>query len=275
LSAYPSVELCDARVLRGSRLDDVLELELDDGQLVRARRVLLATGMEYRPPELPGVAELWGNSVFQCPFCHGWEVRDRPLAALGAGEKGMHAALLLRGWSEDVVLLTDGPFQLEETDLKQLAAAGVAIDERRVVELLARDGELAAVAFADGNRLERGGLLVAALLHQRSELAKQLGADCAGPGPVAVNALDIDSLHRTSAQTVFAAGDACTQMPQVAGALASGSQACGDGGAKPAGRRIRSAVPAQRFGREMMNNVAGAAAWESNSVQTCSELRKD
>jgi thioredoxin reductase len=225
LSRYPSVELCKGRVVRATARDEVFELELEGGEIVRGLRVLLATGMDYRPPGLPGLAELWGNSVFQCPFCHGWEVRDRPLAALAPGEKGLHAALLLRGWSDDVVLLTDGPTKLAEPDLERLAAAGVSIDQRRVVELIGSDGELAAIAFADGDRLERGGLLVAAPLHQSSELAKQLGADCSGPGPVAVNALSVDSLHRTSSPKVFAAGDVCTQMPQVAVAIAAGSQA--------------------------------------------------
>jgi thioredoxin reductase len=92
LSRYPSVELCKGRVVRATARDEVFELELEGGEIVRGLRVLLATGMDYRPPGLPGLAELWGNSVFQCPFCHGWEVRDRPLAALAPGEKGLHAA---------------------------------------------------------------------------------------------------------------------------------------------------------------------------------------
>jgi thioredoxin reductase len=99
-------------------------LQLEDDSIVRGLRVLLATGMHYRWPELPGIEELWGAAVFQCPFCHGWELRDRPLAALASGEKGLHAALLLRGWSDDVVLLTDGATKLEDADLDRLAAAG-------------------------------------------------------------------------------------------------------------------------------------------------------
>ena len=225
LQAYPTVEFCRGRVMRGVALDDALELQLEDGQIVRGLRVLLATGMEYGAPELPGISQLWGTAVFQCPFCHGWEVRDRPLAALGSGEKGLHAALLLRGWSEDVVLLTDGPTKLADVDLERLAAAGVSVDERRVVELIACDGELEAIAFASGDRLQRGGLLVAAPLRQRSELAEQLGAASCGPNPVAVDPLCVDSLHRTTSPKVFAAGDVCTEMPQVGGAIAAGYRA--------------------------------------------------
>ena len=180
--------------------------------------------MQYCPPDLPGLAELWGKSVFQCPFCHGWEMRDKRLASLAAGEEAVHAALMLRGWSDDVVLLTDGPPELDAEERRLLEAAKIAIDARRVVELIGRDGQLTEIAFADGTRLERDGLLVEAPLRQRSELAEQLGAACT-PGPLAPDAIGVDSLHRTSVASVFAAGDVCTEQPYVAGAIAAGSQA--------------------------------------------------
>ena len=64
--------------------------------------------MQYCPPEIPGLTELWGTSVFQCPFCHGWEMRDKRLAVLATGDEAVHAALMLRGWSDDIVALSDG-----------------------------------------------------------------------------------------------------------------------------------------------------------------------
>jgi thioredoxin reductase len=225
LAGYPSVEIRDGEVVAGARDGDDFELRLGDGTQVRTRRVLLATGMEYRPPPVPGLAALWGQSVFHCPFCHGWEVRDRPLAVLAAGERGVHSALLLRGWSDDVILLTDGPAELDADNRGRLAAAGVSIDERVIAELLGEDGELTAVAFADGRRLPRRGLLVGTVLHQRSALAEQLGAEAAPQGPLAADALLVDPFCRTSAPGVFAAGDVSAAMPQVAAAVAGGSLA--------------------------------------------------
>ena len=203
LAAYPSVEVQTGEVVSWERIDGGFTLELADGRSESARRVVLATGMDYRHPELPGLAELWGRSVFHCPFCHGWEVRDEPLAVLASGELAVHKALLLRGWSDDVVLLTDGPSDLAAEDRARLAAAGIAIDERRVVELIASNGELAEIAFADGGRMARRGLLVLAPLRHRSELSEHLGA---APG-------------------VFTAGDVSAEMPSVVGAIAAGSQA--------------------------------------------------
>jgi thioredoxin reductase len=85
------------------------------------RRVLLATGMQYVPPDLPGVAERWGNAVFHCPFCHGWEARDGALAVLDGGDTAVFRALLLRGWSDDVVLLG--------REVELAAAGTIAVDE--------------------------------------------------------------------------------------------------------------------------------------------------
>ncbi|MEZ0340482.1 NAD(P)/FAD-dependent oxidoreductase [Mycobacterium sp. pV006] len=224
LAAYPSVEYRRAVAVRGAVVDGGHAIELDDGQTVYGRRILLATGMTYQPPALPGLPELWGTSVFQCPFCHGWEVRDSRLAALAAGEEGVHAALMLRGWSDDVVLLTDGPAGLDGDQQRLLAGAGVTVDERRVAELIGRDGRLAEIVFTDGDRIARDALLVEAPLEQRSRLAEELGAACT-PGPLSVNTIGVDPLHRTSSATVFAAGDVCTEQPYVAGAAAGGAQA--------------------------------------------------
>src|SRR3954454_8188153 len=227
IAAYPSVEVRTGEVVTtGERAGDVFELELSDGRRERTRRVLLATGMEYRPPALPGLAELWGRSAFHCPFCHGWEVRDQPLAVLANGERAVRASLLLRGWSDDVVLLTGGPAELDGDDRSRLAAARVVVDERPVAELASRNGELVAVVFTDGTRLARSGLLVATTLHQRSQLVEQLGVGFGEPTPAAASPTAVDALCRTTVPGVFAAGDTiATQMPQVASAIATGSLA--------------------------------------------------
>jgi thioredoxin reductase len=224
LCRYPSVEYRHGSVLRGRAVDNGYLLDLDDGTTVSAKRVLLAAGMAYCPPTLPGLAGLWGRSVFQCPFCHGWEMRDKTLGVLASGAQGVHMALMLRGWTDDVVLLTDGRKDLSATDSRALAAAGVPVEDRRVIELLSADGELSDVAFADGTRMPLQGLLVEAPVRQHSTLAAELGATCT-PGPLGTEPLTVDTLYRTSAHGVFAAGDVCTQQPHIAGAIATGSQA--------------------------------------------------
>ena len=224
LAAYPAVEVRSAEVVGGARDDDGFALQLEDGTRVRALRVVLATGMDYRPPELPGVAERWGGSVFHCPFCHGWEVRERPLGVLDRGDSGARRALLLRAWSDDVTLLADGPAELDGAAEERLRAAGVDIDERRVAELRGAGTALSAVAFADGSERPLEGLLVPATLHQRSPLAEQLGAAAREPNPLAADALVTDA-SQTSVPGLYAAGDLTGDMPSVVNAMAAGSRA--------------------------------------------------
>ena len=225
LGAYPSVEIRAGSVVAGRRKDSGLVLELADASSVRARRVVLATGMDYRYPAVPGNEARWGRSVFHCPFCHGWEVRDRALGVLDRGAMGVHRALLLRVWSEDVTLFSNGPAELDDAEAALLAAAGVTVDEGPVAELRGPGDEMETVAFDDGTERACRGLLVPVTTHQRSTLAQQLGARAAEPGPVAADAIDVDAMLQTSAAGVSAAGDVSSQMPSAASAIAAGSMA--------------------------------------------------
>ncbi len=227
LRAYPSVEVRSGEVVDGEGRDGGFELELSDGAREETRRVLLATGMDYGLPELPGVAERWGHSVFHCPFCHGWEHRERPLGVLGGGPGGLHRALLLRAWTDDVTLYADGPAELDEDECAQLAGAGVRIEERRVAGLHGPGHELTELELDGGERRDCSGLLVGVTLHQRSGLAERLGARAAEPGPLAADALALDEQFQTSVPGLFAAGDLSGRMPSVANSVAAGAGAAG------------------------------------------------
>ena len=225
VAAHPTVQLRPGVVVRGERNDTGFVLELDDGSRETARRVLLAIGMNYRYPPLPGIEERWGRSVFHCPFCHGWEVRDQALGVLDRGASGAGRALLLRAWSDDVTLLSDGPAELDAEQAEQLNAAGVDVDERSVTALSGAGDTLSAVAFADGSQRPLGGLLVPITLHQRTDLAEQLGAAVADAGPLSAESIQIDAMFNTSVPGLSAAGDLSAQMPSVANAIAAGSGA--------------------------------------------------
>jgi thioredoxin reductase len=255
LAIYPTVELRSGQVVGGERHDAGFALELADGSHELARRVLLATGMDYRFPELPGIAERFGRSVFHCPFCHGWEVRDQPLGVLDRGAPGVQRALLLRFWSDDVTLLADGSAELDADDAERLRAADVTVDERRVSGLRGPDVTLTAVAFADGGERSCRGLLVPITMHRRSTLAEQLGAAAVSREPMVVDAVEVDPTFHTGVPGLFAAGDVSSQMPSVANAIAAGSTAAAmivhglmsDGhGATPAGAGAATGEPGLR-----------------------------
>lgn len=225
LAAYPSVEIRDGEVVGGARTDCGFELELGDGGRERARLVLLATGMDYRYPDLLGIERHWGGAVFHCPFCHGWEVRNKTLGVVGDDAGAVHRALLLGSWSDDVTLLTNGS-AIDGEQSERLAAAGIGVDERPLSHLDDEPGTLAGVVFEDGSERQLQGLLVPVTLHQRGNLATQLGAELADRSPLSNEVVGVDQKFATSVPGLFAAGDLTIHLPpSVAASVSAGSMA--------------------------------------------------
>jgi thioredoxin reductase len=223
LAEHPNVEVREGSVQRAEPEGNGFAVELADGARETSSRLLLATGLRYEYPDVPGIAERWGGSVFHCPFCHGWEVRDGKLGVLAGGEDGVRLARLLRGWSDDVTMYSNGPSGIAAEDIERLRDAGITIDERVVTELHGPGADLTAIGFADDAQAPCTGLLVATTMTQASSLPEQLGVTVSDLGRVA--RIDVDSTFATSVDGVYAAGDASVQMPSVANAIASGSTA--------------------------------------------------
>jgi thioredoxin reductase len=219
LADHPNVEVRDGAVLDAEPLDKGLAVALDDGPPVSTRALVLAHGLRYDPPPLPGIRPLWGHSVFHCPFCDGWEVRDRPLAVHGNGPEAARTALVVSGWSSDVVLCTDGPSRLNG-ERAALEHGGVRVREELITELTGRDGRLQRIRFAGGADERREALFVRTHRDQPNGLASALGCGLNEGGTIAT---DVDG--RTDVPGVYAAGDAATEHSRsVANAIGSGSR---------------------------------------------------
>jgi len=221
LEPYASVELHDLRVeeIRGER--DGFEVRLATG-IMQARRILLCTGMVDELPDIDGFRTLWGKSIFQCPYCHGWEIQNQRFGYLAASVEALSFALLLRGWTSDVAVLTNGRFTLPPEMSARLAGAGIRLEERQIARLLPSGDHLERVEFADGDSLQRDVLFV----HPRQrqvELVRALGLALDPMGYVLV-----DEMHReTSMPGIYAGGDLTTPMQGALIAAAYGTQAAG------------------------------------------------
>jgi thioredoxin reductase len=222
LELYPNVEVRDARVenIAGSKGAFRAVVGADT---VEARRVLLCTGMVDEMPAIDGFRELWGHGVFQCPYCHGWEVKDRPWGYLARAEHAPHFlpfTLQLRGWTKDVILFTNGELEVSEEALGQLRAAGVRVATAPVVRLIAREQRLGTIELAGGVRVPCEALFA----HPRQrhvELVQSLGLGLDEAGFV-----QVDPMRReTSISGIFAAGDLTTRMQAAIAAAAGGMQA--------------------------------------------------
>ena len=194
VAAYDAVTLRDTEAVDARVEGEGFAVALGDGE-IRVRALVLATGMDYEVPDVPGFAELWGGAVFHCPFCHGWEVRDRPVAVYAPGEIADRLATLLAAWTDDVTV----------------------VDPANVAGLRVEDDSLQALVRHDGSEVACDAVLVHAPLRRRDRLAKGLGLELTDGGFVAV-----DSLGRTSVPGVYAAGDVAVAPQQVAIALGSG-----------------------------------------------------
>ncbi|WP_426059462.1 NAD(P)/FAD-dependent oxidoreductase [Hymenobacter sp. B1770] len=188
---------------------------------ITARRVLLATGVADILPPLPGFRELWGRGVLHCPYCHGWEVRGQPLAVYGQGRTVTGLALLVSRWSPDVVVVTDGPGHLTPNARRRLRRQKIRIREEHINRLVGSESnDLKCIEFVDGSELERTAVFLHAPQHQRSDLAKKLGARHNSKGAVWV-----DSSMQTSIPGLYAAGDTTPGTQQALLAAAAGSKA--------------------------------------------------
>ena len=220
LEPYPGVEVRRARAVSIEGEAGAFEVALEDGTSVETRAVFLATGVVDELPDVPGVAELWGGTVFHCPYCHGWEVRDKPLVVWMNGPAAADRAVLLRGWSDDVAVLTDGPSEIGAEGEATLAALGVPVLEGEVAALVGTDG-LEAVRFRDGTEIARGGLLLSPPQHESSGLPAALGCETTETGHVAA------PMGKTSVPGVYAAGDLVHLFQGVAAAAGLAAIAAG------------------------------------------------
>ncbi|WP_400193012.1 NAD(P)/FAD-dependent oxidoreductase [Hymenobacter sp. B81] len=223
LQPYATVELREACVQAARRdpATGTFALDLDSGATVSARKVILATGVVDVLPPVPGMRELWGRGVLHCPYCHGFEVCEQPLAVYGRGKAVAGFALLLSRWSKDVVVCTDGPAGLTEHARRRLRRHGIAVYEQKLTRLVGRrNGQINYLEFADGEKLPRYALFVHPDQQPRSDLADQLGCRRLTRGAVWV-----DKRTMTTVPGVYAAGDATPAAQQVLVAAAEGAQA--------------------------------------------------
>jgi thioredoxin reductase len=216
LAGY-GVEVVRAEVEDAEVLDGVVRLSSARGADV-ARTVLLATGMLDEVPDIPGFAGVWGTSAHTCPYCDGFEHRDERLAVLASGPRGEHLAILLRQWSGDVVLLSNGPHDLAVDQLARVHALGIPIIETPVVALDGDDdGRLRRIHLDNGETLERDALFFYVGWRLRNDIARTLGCRLRDDGAIAV-----DSEQATTIDRVYAADNCAKPRALVPAAAGSG-----------------------------------------------------
>ena len=181
---------------------------------------MVATGLWDTVPPLPGIETLYGRSVFHCPYCDGWEVRDRKLGVYAKNKNGTELALALKGWSADVVLYTDGKGRLKPLNLEQLQANNIPVIHKRIKRLEGKDGQLEKIIFTNAEEAPCDALFFVNGYAQQCNLAETFGCDMTRKGVVATN-----RLQQTNIPGLYVAGDASRDMHFVVVAAAEGAKA--------------------------------------------------
>jgi thioredoxin reductase len=220
LKSYKTVELRQIEVTDARLLDHGFEVTLSNGERAVARKLLIATGVVDEIPNLEGVASFYGRSVFHCPYCDGWEMRDQPLAVYGKGENGLGLTLELILWSRDLVLCTDGPSELSAEELARLAQHHIPVHEEKILRLEGKGDELNQIVFADGQTIQRRAMFFSTGQRQASELPKKLGCEFTEQGCVATG-----EYEATNVPGLYVAGDASRLVQFVIVAASEGAQA--------------------------------------------------
>jgi thioredoxin reductase len=220
LRAYDTVEIRDVEVTSGHCIPGGFEVLLGDGTRLSARKLLLATGVVDELPQIEGIESFYGRSVHHCPYCDGWEWRDRPIAVYGKGRRGLKLAVRLTNWSRAITLCTDGPAGLRAEDYQLLTRIGVAVRKEPIVRLEGTDGLLERIVFRDGEPLASSALFFNTDQHPHARLAEALKSEFTDQGGPRVGAHE-----STTVPGLYVAGDASRNVQFAIVAAAEGATA--------------------------------------------------
>lgn len=217
LDAYESVEYRPSKVTKVESITDGFAVTVEGAETVSTRTIILATGLSDILPAIEGLRDLWGSSVAHCPYCHGWEVRGESFAVYAPTAELLPYVKLLRQWSDDLTVLTDGKSWVDGETQKQLDANGISVIEDSVSGIKGTDTGVE-IHFESGDTLSRTVFWVNPGFHQRSPLAESLGCSFTKDGFI-----ETDGEGRSSVDGVYVAGDAGRERHQVSFAVSDGA----------------------------------------------------
>ncbi|WP_299990175.1 NAD(P)/FAD-dependent oxidoreductase [uncultured Pontibacter sp.] len=214
------VQIIDRAVKTATYSKGQYVVDDEDKNVYHSRKMLLATGLRDALPEVEGIEELYGKSVHHCPYCDGWENRDKAIAVYGKDRSGIGQALAMKNWSDDVTLYTDGTQKLNNKDMELLNLNGVKVCTEAIVRLEGDDGMLQRIVLQSGESKQQGALFFSGETSQQSDIGRQLGCEFTGKGVIKTR-----RLQQANIPGLYVAGDAARDMQLVIVAAAEGAKA--------------------------------------------------
>lgn len=222
LAQYPTVSFVSDYAVQAKEADDGFTIRTEAGNNYAGRRLLLATGLSDRLPELAGLKERWGKTVLHCPYCHGYEINQGKIGVLASVPMSVHQASIVADWG-DVTLFTNGKVELDAEAMTLLQKRKVKIETTPVISIEGSSPALDGLRLADGRSIPLDALFVAVQAEQSSPLAAQLG--CAFDETPMGFIVRTNNVKLTTVTGVYAAGDAARVPHNITLAMADGVMA--------------------------------------------------
>ncbi len=220
VAAYKSVHFYNGLAIDAERSNKVFKVTTSKGDILSAKKLVLATGIKDIMPNIKGFSECWGISVVHCPYCHGYEIRNKKTAIIANGEKAFHLAGLVHNLTKEITILTSGKKDLEANQIEKLKQNNIQIVEKEIVEIEHQNGQLEKILFKDGTSEIYENAYASVSFEQNSNIAKELDCNLTEKGHIEVN-----FMQKTSEDDIFACGDNSSMMRSVATAVYTGNMA--------------------------------------------------
>ena len=215
---YPTVSWLEDTAVKAEKTQHGFLITTASGQSFTAKRLVVATGIKDMLPDLKGFAECWGISVVHCPYCHGYEIRNKKTGILANGEKAFHLASLVNNLTDDLTILTSGQADFSPEQLAKFEKHQIKVLETEIAEIEHEHGVLKNLLFRDGSKASFDAIYVSVPFKQHSDIPASLGCELTEHDHI-----KIDHLQRTSIPGVYACGDNSSGMRSVANAVSSGN----------------------------------------------------
>jgi thioredoxin reductase len=215
---YPTVEFKNGIVIDVQKTESGFTTLIEDGIEFASKKILFASGIIDIMPAIPGFSDCWGISILHCPYCHGYEEREKHTAVFANGEHAMHVCMVLLNLTKKIILLTNGQSSLTENQALKLKRHKVEIIEKKIIEIKHHQGKIERVSFGNTDGLDIPVMYAGIPFKQHCTFAEKLGCEISEDGFIRV-----DEFKKTSVHGVYAAGDNTSNSRTISRAVSAGT----------------------------------------------------
>jgi len=215
---YDTVHFLEDKAVKAKKAEHSFFIRTESGREFEAKKIVFATGVKDIMPKIKGLSECWGISVVHCPYCHGYEIKNKKTGIIANGETAFHLAPMVKNLTDELTILTNGIAEFKQEQLSRLNNNNIRQVEKSIAEIEHENGHIRHVVFSDGSKEHFEATYAALPFKQHSDIPELLGCELNEQGYI-----QVDMMNKTTIEGAFACGDNTTRIRSVANAVASGN----------------------------------------------------